>query len=122
MNETLLNCIIRISNFPSIYQKENLSPENILKQSGYFNLFSDVTLDLITKYLENKSEIVKTWIQYSEDIRHSPAWGFGPTDDGKWIVTYRDNVKIIEKHIYDRDIDACAKMVKMTAESIRIGS
>ena len=94
----------------------------LVKQCGYFNLFSDVTLDLISKYLENNSEIVKTWIQYSEDIRHSPAWGFGPTDEGKWIVTYQDISKLIEKHIYDSEIDACAKMVKMTAESIRTGS
>jgi hypothetical protein len=119
MNEDLMTCIIRISSFPVIYKTENLSPLNIIKQSGYFNLFPDVTPELISNYLSKNTEIIKMWVQFSEDIRHTPVWAFGPIEDGKWTVNYWNKGKLIEEFIYESKIDACAKMIKMTVEDIR---
>ena len=119
MNDKISTCIVRISNFPNIYETEQLSPLSIVEKCGYFDLFSDIKIELISDYLTKNSEIIDSWIQFTEDIRHSPAWGFGFSTDGKWIVTYLDNGNLIEKFTYDSKFDACAKMIKMTAESIR---
>jgi hypothetical protein len=118
MNEEINDCILKISNFPTLYKTENLSPLNIIKQSGYFKWFSRIDEELIVSFIASNPVLVDSWIQYTEDIRHSPAWGFGPSDNGKWIVALWGKSPV-DKYIFDDKIRACAKMIKLTAEDIR---
>ena len=115
----ILNCIKILSDFPTIYNKGNQTPVDIMKESGYPRLFSLVTIENISKYLIQKPKLIKDWINYSYDIRHSPAWAFGQGKNGNWIVSYRGNGKLIEEHSYTDKFEACAKMIKMTFEEIR---
>lgn len=119
MNKQIKICIDRVCNFPKIYTTENLSPSDILNQCGYFELFANVTTNEISKYLISNVEIVDSWLLYSEDIRHSPAWGFGHSDN-KWTVVLAKNGKVLEEYKYEDKIQACTKMIKMTVESIRL--
>ena len=66
-----------------------------------------------------QKNVIDTWIQFSEDIRHSPAWGFGRNKDNNWQVVYVDNGNIIEAFTFDNEVDARAKMIKETIERIR---
>ena len=119
MNELLKMCINRVCKFPIIYSTENLSPTNLLKQCGYFELFDKVTTDEISDYLISNPEIVDSWLLFTEDIRHSPAWGLGHKDN-KWTVTLAKSGKVLEEFEYEDKIPACTKMIKMTVESIRL--
>ena len=119
MNNQLKMCIDWVCNFPKIYSTENLSPTNILKKCGYFELFDKVTTEEITNYLISNPEIVYTWLLFSEDIRHSPAWGFGHRDN-IWTVVLANSGKFLEEYDYVDKIPACTKMIKMTVESIRL--
>ncbi len=118
-NTDLLNCIKIIGDFPTIYRTENQTPLGVMMQSGYSNLFSLVTIENISDYLIQKPKLIEDWINYSEDIRHSPAWGFGQDGNGSWTVAYSDDGKFIDKYNYNDKFVACAKMVKVTFEEIR---
>jgi hypothetical protein len=118
-NIDFLNCIKIISDFPATYRTGNQTPLGIMMQSGYSKLFSLVTIENISDYLIQKPKLIEDWINYSEDIRHSPAWGFGQDENGSWSVAYWGDGKLIERHSYDDKFVACAKMIKMTFEEIR---
>ena len=106
--------------FPTIYNEGNQTPMEIMKESGYLKLFSLITIEHLSEYLASKPELVKDWINYSGDIRHSPAWAFGQDKNGKWIVSFCGSGNLTEEFSYDNEYDACAKMIKMTFEEIRI--
>jgi hypothetical protein len=90
-----------------------------LSDKSYDKIFDSVTVDSIASYLSRRKNVINKWIQFSEDIRHSPAWGFGPDSDDKWRVVYADKGQIIESFMFDNEVDACAKMIKETIEAIR---
>jgi len=120
MNEDLLKCLAQIVDFPTIYRTGNRTPLDIMRQSGYPRLFSAVTMDLISNHIADNSKVIENWIQYSEDIRHSPAWSFA-SKDGKWRVTYFGKKgSRMESFTYDNKIEACAKMIKIMIEEVRI--
>ena len=112
-------CIESICSFPILYKKGNQTPLGIIKECEYVELFSIITVELISKYLETNQNLIEDWIQFSEDIRHSPAWGFGQDKKGEWLVVFSDMGQQIESYSFDNRIDACAKMIKMTVEEIR---
>jgi hypothetical protein len=114
-----LNCIKIIADFPAIYRAGNLTPIELMVQSGYSKLFSFVTIENLSDYLRQKPNLIEDWIQYSEDIRHTPAWAFGQNENDSWTVTYLEDGKLIEEYNFDDKFVACAKMVKMTLEAIR---
>ena len=119
MDNEILNCVEYISKFPSIYKSGNLSPIKIMQQCGYDKLFSLITPDLIVNYLIKNKSIIETWILFTEDIRHSPAWGFGKTENGKWIVVFSEKGSVIKKFLFENEFEACAKMIIITLEEIR---
>jgi hypothetical protein len=112
-------CVNKMAAFPTIYKTGHQTPSDILKQSDYQKLYSLVTLDKICQYLLQNPTLVSDWLQYSEDIRHSPAWSIGQDDTNKWIVVYSGKGILPERYIYDDKFEACSKMIKMTFESIR---
>ena len=118
MSPEILQCIIQICNFPIIYNTKDLSPKAIKKASryNYFNK-SIRTLD-ISKHIEKNPELINKWELFTEDIRHSPAWGFGKNDDETWSVAFLNDGELIREFKFKNKYHACAKMVKMTIESI----
>ena len=121
MTNDLKICLETICNFPTIYKRGDKSPFIILGQSGYADIFDQVNEDEIFRYIENKIDIVEEWIQYSDDIRHSPAWAFQNNSKSKWTVLYNDNGKAKTTFTFDNPFNACAKMIKVTMDEIRTG-
>jgi len=112
-------CITRMCEFPNIYKMGNQTPYEIMKECGYPKQFSQVTVENISHYLIHKPSLIINWLQYSDDIRYSPAWSFAQDKTGKWIVVYSGKEVLPERHIYDDKFEACAKMIIMTFESMR---
>jgi len=118
-NNNIMECVEMITDFPTIYKTGDITPLDVMTQSGYSKLFSLVTIENISEYLIQKPKLIDDWKHYSEDIRHSPAWGFGQNENDSWTVAYWGDGKLIEKYNYDDKFVACAKMIKMTFEEIR---
>lgn len=118
-NNEILNCIKTISNFPSLFRNGDKSPSEIMLSCEYSIFFELITEDKIRNYILNNPKLIEEWLYYTEDIRHSPAWGFGQDKNGLWFVTYLDKDKLLQKFVFEDKFTACAKMIKMTFELIR---
>lgn len=114
-----MNCIKTISNFPSLYRNSDKSPSEIMLSCEYSIFFELITEDKIRNYILNNPKLIEEWLYYTEDIRYSPAWGFGQDKNGLWFVTYLDKDKLLQKFVFEDKFTACAKMIKMTFELIR---
>jgi len=119
MSIELQACIETICKFPTLYKTANKNPVDLVKQSGYNELYNYVTIESIATYLRKHQDVVNSWVQFSDDIRHSPAWGFGQDNNNKWQVVYADNGHPVESFAFEDAVDACAKMIKETIETIR---
>jgi hypothetical protein len=118
-SKDITNCIETIANFPTIYATGNITPLEIMRQSGYSKLFSDVTIENISEHLLQKPKLIADWIQYSEDIRHFPCWAFWKNANGTWKVSRLQDKNLVDEQDYDDRFFACAKMIKMSLEDIR---
>ena len=118
MTDNLRKCLETICNFPTIYNTGDKSPFHILKQSGYADISDLITEDKILSFIDNKSDLIETWIKYTEDIRHSPAWGLRSNSKSKWTVFYFDNGKVKTEFKFDDPFKACAKLIKETMNEI----
>lgn len=118
MTDDYKTCLEIICNFPTIYRTGDKTPVDIVRQSGYLDKYQHLTEGKIAIHINNNRGLVETWLTFSEDIRHSPAWGF-QTLDKSWTVFYMDNGKIKKEFTFDNSADACAKMIKMTMDEIR---
>ena len=76
MTKDLSKCLEIICNFPTIYKTGDKRPVDILNQSGYLGISQHLTEEEIAKHINNNLGLVEIWLNYSEDIRHSPAWDF----------------------------------------------
>ena len=114
-------CIQILSPFPAIYKTSNQTPVKIMEESGYPNLFSLISIENLSQYLIQNPQLIEDWLIHSDDIRHTPAWSFERNKNGKWIVSYIGrNGEMIEEYKYDDKFVACAKMIKMTFEEIKM--
>jgi hypothetical protein len=118
MTDSYKECLKIISDFPTIYKRAAKSPRDILKQSGYYDLFNNVTENDIALHLNSNAGLVDTWLLYTENIRHQPAWGIAGNGNSKWTVFFTGDEEEME-FTFDNPIEACAKMIKMTMEEIR---
>src|SRR5689334_4615791 len=119
MGKDLETCVETICSFPTLYNSTHKAPIDIVKGSGYKELSKMVTVELIARYLTQQQNMIDTWIQFSEDIRHSPAWGFRHDENNNWTVVYSDeNGQTIKPLTFANKIDACARMVKETIDGI----
>jgi hypothetical protein len=96
-----------------------MTPIEVIGESGYKEFFKEVTIESIATYLRKHQKVIESWVEFSDDIRHSPAWGFGRDKNGSWQVVYADHGNPIESFTFDNEVDACARMIKETIESIR---
>jgi len=119
MNNDIGFCVEQICDFPTRYKSKNKSPVDLVKESGYLELYHKVTKDLVVNHLRKCPEKIKSWILFSQDIRHNPAWSFGKTENQKWEVTYSDSGEILVNQLFNDEFEACAKMIYETIDNIR---
>ena len=117
MSRDVQTCIEIVCNLPSEYKTGHKAPIDIVNESGYKALTKTVTVESIAKYLTKRQHLIDSWIQFSEDIRHTPAWGLGGSGDA-WRVVYSDNGQLTKSFTFDNKIDACVKMIKEAIDAI----
>lgn len=115
-------CIQAICRFPKIYSEQEMSAIEIVKISNYWKYRDNISLEDIIDEVKSDSSIVDSWIQFTEDKRWTPAWGLSHFD-GNYTLFYmfrNGNTEIEIK--YKSGYDACARLIRLEMEGIRIES
>jgi hypothetical protein len=121
MKEDLIKCLRIICDFPVIYLEENKTPNEIVVQSGYLTMYSQINEKEISEFIGDNQKLIENWLQFSDDQRHSPAWVFQKVTDLKWRVFLSDTKAEVRSELFfAKPNEACAKMIKMTVEGIRL--
>jgi hypothetical protein len=99
----------------------DVSIRELLKGTGYFQLYEKVTEDSIKKALSSYPESIAEWISYSEDKRSTSGYYLKEEGVNSYIVGYLDEKKGMVNEIkYAERIDACASFIKREIEDIRL--
>lgn len=119
MNKT--DTIISIVNLPEKFNnsENNKSIYSLLKETGYFELHSQINEDDIGKALAKHPTYINQWLQWSEDKRSSSGWYFQKNDSHNYIVSYFPTNENFEQTIYSNIRNACAAFIKREIEAIR---
>lgn len=98
----------------------NVSIYDLLKETGYFEIYDKISEDSIREVLMQHPECVDEWISYSEDKRSISGWYLKQEDKDVYVVGYfsGEEDKDIQNKYADR-IDACSFFIKHEAEDIR---
>ena len=98
----------------------NISIYELLKQSGYFQNFNQITEKDIFNELSHQPERIKEWILYSENKRSDSGYFIEQKEKDSYIVGYfslkggrRDQTE------YHKGNEACAAFIKHEIEEIR---
>jgi hypothetical protein len=114
------NLIGDIINIPTQFQElGNVTFPHLLRNYGYFALFSHITEDKILEELNRHPEWVQQWLNYSADQRCSPAWYFIEGENGKYIVDRYPPIKNSPAREFENVNEACAVFIKIYIEKIR---
>ncbi len=104
-----------------IYQ--NKSVIQLLKESGYFENSSSITIEDIEQYLIDHPSYVNDWINFSSDKRTSEGWYFlqeGPD----WIVGYLEDTTNgfarIREEKFPSSIKACAVFIMKETNNLKL--
>ncbi len=112
LNEIIFNVVSITEIFAS---RNDISVYQLLKDSGYFEKFSAISIKKIKKELKSHPELIQFWLNYSEDKRTSGGW-YLKKDNNDFFVG--NLLKKSEKH-FQNEVDACALFIKREIEEIR---
>ena len=109
-------------NFPNDYRSGNISPLELYSRSGYNEKYKMITQEHLLAYLESHPDLVSVWEMYSQDKRTSLTWGFTNQDEGRHAVSYGTNQAEGYQLFFSTAASACAFLVKMEFEELRLSS
>ena len=101
------------------YKLGNISIYSLLKESGYFELYNQISELEISVMLIQHSKCIDQWLSWSENKRNSSGWYFKQKEDGKYIVGYFPTKEDLKTTEYFEIIEACAAFIKREVEDIR---
>ena len=113
-----LNTVREIIAIPNrLYKLENISVFELLQQTGYFEVFDEITIENIIDELLKCPELVQDWITWSENKRAASGWYLKVEGEKSCIVGKLSNPLLYNK--YDNLITASGNFIKMEIEDIR---
>jgi len=107
---------------PNLFNKlGNRSIYDLLKDTGYFNLFNQINEGDIKKILKKNTSCVNDWLLYSENKRTDGGYFFQKDENDKYVVSFFDSKKqkFENRKIYTDKMQACSLFIKMEIEEIR---
>jgi len=114
-----VNVIKNIINLPQEFCKGSVSIFSLLQESGYFDLYEQITEKDIKEELTQHLECIKEWLLYSEDKRNTSGWYFVQNNIEKYIVGYFSLEENEITYEYLDKVEACAVFIKKEIETIR---
>lgn len=120
MKKKIENTIERLIHLPiDFHNNGHISELALLKASGYFELYNQITEDKIIEILKIHPHVITNWLQWSQDNRSSNRWGFSKSDE-KYFVGHWPDGKEFEEIITTDRFYACAAFIKRESESTRL--
>lgn len=117
-----MNIATQIVTIPRRMHSDDKSPFALLKETGYFELHDQVSVDDIRNALVRDPASVQEWMQYIDDQRCSSSWYFVLNDDGLYEVGFFDSntdPAYSNQLLYENAMEACAAFIKHEIEDIR---
>lgn len=110
----------KIARLPIDFAAGDVSPVDLVRESGYIACRTDITPAAIEARLLPHPDWVRAWFRYSEDQRGSPAWWVGGIGDGRYQVGYYDPSlqKQAEPFEYDSKARAAAEFAMRHVDGI----
>lgn len=99
------------------HESRTLSMVDLIKQSGYYSEYDNVTEDLIRQKLSQFPKCVDEWMTYTEGMRGSGFY-FVETEN-VWDVGYLGAKYDFPPKHYTKKVDACTWLIKHFIEDIR---
>ncbi|MCK5600801.1 hypothetical protein KAR91_02970 [Candidatus Pacearchaeota archaeon] len=105
---------------PQTLKLQNISIYELLKETGYFQVYNKITKKIIHKKLSQFSEHIDEWIIYSEDKR-TDSGCFIKQDGKDYLVGFITKEGKSKQKKYMDKIKALATFIKYEIENIRNG-
>jgi len=116
------NIAIEIVKIPRTFQiRRDMSIVALLKETGYFELYDQVSVTDIREALTREPACVQEWMQYSQNQRY-PGWYLTLNDEDLYEVGFFDDnadSRYSNRVQYESAIDACAVFIKHEIERVR---
>ena len=103
----------------NVRERNNVAIYSLLKEVGYFDMYNEVSEDVIREALLLHPNCVNDWIRFSEDKRSSAGWYFQQNGIDYEVGFFSLNKNNIGPTKYSNSIEACAAFIKREIESIR---
>lgn len=113
----IINKIIKLPE--TFYLNGNVSIYNLLRDSGYFEMYDQIDENNILEELTKHPEYVKIWLEWSDNKRTDSGWFFQKSDHGKYTVDYFPKKEKSDSVEYEDSKLACATFIKLELEAIR---
>jgi hypothetical protein len=112
--------LIDLVHLPRRFDASGMSIYELLRQTGYFEMYDEILEADIRETLAQHPECVDEWISYSGDKRTSSGWYIKQEDSTIYKVGCLSpkGGKSIETSYVDHT-DACAAFIKHELEDIR---
>jgi hypothetical protein len=119
MNGEIKRVIERIVQIPhDVNTVKNKSTMTLLKESGYYDFYEQITVDEIVEILRGTPQLVSEWLQWSDDQRSTPTTYF--TKGEEWcFIGHTPYDKDFEEVNTKDEFLACASFIKLQVEKIR---
>jgi len=120
LSEELVRVLDKIIAIPNDYHELNKSKYQLVIDSGYIDVYEQITNDIIAFTLTRQPHRLKEWVQWSEDQRVSEGW-FLREDNKVWnIGEFSTNDGYKESLTpYTNLTSACADFIKLQLEYTR---
>jgi hypothetical protein len=105
---------------PRKHNALNVSVYSLLVETGYFEVYDEVTESEILKELRRNSEYISDWREFSDDKR-TTGWYLMEPSNGCYRIGYIpvDGDDPIEPLEYKDEASACAAFIKLELEDVR---
>lgn len=109
-----------ILHIPRDFHKlKNVSIYTLLKESGYFEIHSLISVEAIRMLLISEPKCYEEWLAYSKDKRCNSGWYFTQEEKHKYIVGYYPS-RNKSSLSYEDPLEACSVFIKKEIENIRL--
>ena len=119
-SQDLIKVVHKIITIPNDYHELNKSKYQLVVDSGYMDIYEQITNKVIAYALMQQPHRTKDWVQWSEDQRVSEGW-FLREDDNVWNIGEFSTKDGYKESLtpYANLTSACADFIKLQVEFTR---
>ena len=122
MEKQIYEMVKKLVHIPDDFnRRRDVSEVVLVFESGYLERHNEIDEDTIAEVLREYPDLIRIWMQWSEDKRSLPTWHFfWDKDENYYYVDYSAPGKE-NQHVRTQDgFQACAAFIKREIETDKI--